>query len=135
MIYPLLHEHIERIFQGKDVFCKYVGKGNPGLKVGDKLLFYESRGQSRVVGEATIGTIEFLTPEEVIAKYGDRLFITKEELDNYRKLRCRPLDKRLMVLSLYNTRRYKEPFRTSKPVTMAGQTLSKEEYKMMLSAG
>jgi len=69
--------------------------------VEDKLLFYESGGQFRVVGEATIRTIEFLTPEEVIAKYGDRLFITKDELDNYRKLRCRPPDRKLMVLNWF----------------------------------
>lgn len=60
VIYPLLHENIERILRGKDVFCKYIGKGNPGFKVEDKLLFYESGGQFRVVGEATIRTIEFL---------------------------------------------------------------------------
>lgn len=133
VIYPLLREHIERIFQGKDVFCKYVGRGIPSIEVEDKLLFYASGSRGEVLGEATIKAIEFFTPEEIISKYEDRLFVTKNELDDYRRRRNRPLDKKLMVLSLSNITRYEKPFRTLKSLTMAGQTLSKTEYKKLLS--
>jgi len=133
VIYPLLPQHIERIFQGKDVFCKYVGKGTPSIKEGSKLLYYASGSQFEILGEATIKTIEFITPKEIITKYEKRLFITREELDNYRRLRSRPLEKKLMVLSLSNIKKYDKPRKTSKAVTMVGQTLSKTEYKEMLS--
>jgi len=133
VIYPLLPEHIERIFRGKDVFCKYVGKGAPSIKEGSKLIFYASGSRFEALGEATIKTIEFLTPEEIITKYENRLFITKEELDNYRNQRNRPPEKKLMVLSLSNIKKYDRPRKTSKTVTMAGQTLSKTEYKKLLS--
>jgi hypothetical protein len=131
VIYPLLHEHIERIFQGKDIFCKYVGKGIPRIGFGSKLLFYVSGSRSEIVGEATIEAVEFLTPDEIIARYENRLFITKEELDNYRKLRDRPPDRKLIVLSLSKIRKYDRPRRMPKVVTMAGRTLSKDEYRQI----
>ena len=133
LIYPILPEHIERIFQGKDVFCKYIGKGTPRLKVGSKLLFYASRNQYEVLGDAIIIAIESLMPDKIIFKYEDRLFITKEELDNYRIQRDRPADRKLMVLILSNIKKYDRPHRMLKRVSMAGQTLSKEEYKKLLS--
>lgn len=132
-IYPLLPEHIERMFRGKDVFCKYTGRGNPRIKEGSKLLFYASGSRFEICGEATIRTIEFLTPEETVGKYEKRLFITREELDNYRNQRDRPPEKKLMVLGLFGVKRYDKPRRTLKAVTMAGQTLSKSEYKELLS--
>ncbi len=133
VIYPLLPKHIERIFKGKDVFCKYIGRGTPSINQGSKLLFYASGSRFEILGEATISNIEFLTPEETIKKYEERLFISKEELDNYRNQRDRPSEKKLMVLTLSNIKKYDSPLRTAKTVTMAGQTLSKTEYKKLFS--
>lgn len=54
------------------------------------------------------------------------------KLENYRKQRDRSLDKELLVLELSNVRRYDKPHRILKAVTMAGQTLTKTEYKKLL---
>lgn len=72
------------------------------------------------MGEATITKVEFHIPEETVAKYGNRLFITKEELDNYRKRGGRPAEKKPMVLSLSNIKKYDNPIRVAKAVIMAG---------------
>ena len=132
-IYPLLPKHIERIFEGRDVFCKYVGKGRPRIGEGSKILFYASGGRFEVLGEAIVQVIEFLTPKEAAAKYEERLFITNEELENYRKQRGRPPGKKLLVLRLTNVIRYDKPHKLSKAVTMAGQTLTDIEYRKLLS--
>ena len=133
MIYPLLPEHIERIFEGRDVFCKYVGKGRPRIGEGSKLLFYALGGRFEVLGEAIVQVIEFLTPKEAATKYEGRLFIANEELEDYRKKEGRPPGKKLLVLRLTNVKKYDKPHKLSKTVTMAGQTLTETEYRKLLS--
>jgi len=85
IIFPFLPRHAERLLDGgKDVFAKYLARANlAGLKVGNRILFYVSGGSRQIVGEARIGQIEFLTPDQLLEKYEDRLFITREELRQY----------------------------------------------------
>jgi hypothetical protein len=126
-IYPFLLDHIERIFVGKDVVCKYVGRGQPSIDKGSKLLFYGSGGRFEIIGEGTIDSAEFLTPAETISKYGMRLFISQKELDEYKGVR--PPERKLFVLVLRKIRKYSKPIKLGKPVTMSGQTITKETYE------
>lgn len=71
-VYPIPHRFIERILAGKDVFVKYLPHLSTRLKVGDKLMFYASGKIQAVVGEATIDGVEFLKPEDALAKYQNR---------------------------------------------------------------
>lgn len=41
-------KHVKRIFNGRSMFCKYVGKGVPSIGVGSKLLFYTSHAPSDI---------------------------------------------------------------------------------------
>lgn len=132
-IFPILPKHLERIFAGKNVFCKFVGKGRPRLSPEMKILFYSSRGTYEVVGEATIDSLEYLSPQEVMQKYGSRLFISAEELDGYTRKRSRPPNKELMVAVLKQIRRYKKPYKLKKPVTMAGLSLTDKVYREIVS--
>jgi hypothetical protein len=131
IIFPILPEHIQRIFDGKDVFCKYVGRGNPNISIGNHILFYAS-GKHEIPGEATISGIEYLSSKEVVEKYMSRLFIDKNELERYRISRDRSPEKRLLVLTLTNAFRYHEPLTPIKNVSMSGLTLSREEFKRQL---
>lgn len=131
VIYPVLPNQVERVFDGKDVFCKYTGQRNVGVGEGTKILFYASRSGRKVFGEGTVSKTEFLTPDETISQYGTRLFITSKELDDYRGARSK--DKKLLVITLDKIRRYKEPIILEKYVTMAGQRLAKEQYASLMS--
>jgi len=133
MIYPLLPEHIERIFQGKKIFCKYTGKGTPKLHIGNKLLFYASGGIYEIRGEGTITDVEFLTIEEILEKYKEHLFITPSELVSYSKKWERPENRKLLVLTLKSVKRYPKPVKVSKSVTMTGLGLNKRFYQKILS--
>lgn len=132
VIYPLLSEHIDRLLRGRDIFCKYVGNKRPNLIEGSKVIFYASRGEFELSGEAVIRRIEFLSPSEIELKYRDRLFITSDELQAYRGQR--PPEWKLVVLTLGRTRKYSKPIRMDKYVTMAGQTLTKEGYDRLIRA-
>lgn len=133
IIYPIMKEHFERLESGKDVFCKFVGSGNPKVKIGDKILFYRSGGSKEIVGEATITEMEYLAPDAAASKYGDRLFITKDELKRYVDQRDRPEGKKLLVFVLKDVRKYRKPFKMEKPITMAGLTVTKKVYKGITS--
>ncbi len=130
VIYPFLPEHIERILNGKDVICKYSGRGKPNLSEGSKVLFYASGGSLEMRGEAIIRKIEFLTPRQMLSTYERRLFLTPAEVERYRGLRSP--DQSLLVLTLFRIRRFKRPIKKAKYVTMAGETLTQEQYERML---
>lgn len=131
MIYPLLKEHIERIFAGKDVFCKYTGR-NFRIGAGTKILFYASQGSQQVLGEAKVKSVEYLTPDETAKKYESRLFITKDELEKYRGLR--PKEAKILVLQLEGIRKYIQPKVSEKIVTMSGQQLSEIDYRNFMKS-
>ena len=125
--YPFLRNHIENIFNGKNVVCKYAGRGKPNLVEGSKVLFYASGGGFEVLGEGAIRRIEFLTPLEILTNYRSRLFISSADLEGYRG--NRPVDKKLLVLTLTSVRRFSIPIKMTKYVTMAGQMFDKSQYE------
>jgi hypothetical protein len=65
-----------------------------------------------------------------VKEFGDGLFITPAELDKYRM--DRPKSKKLLVLHLSQIRRYETPLKSPKVVTMAGCTLSKDQYRKLM---
>ena len=80
-IFPVPHDLLNRILdQGKDVFVKKPTLFKE-LKPGSKILFYASHEVKAILGEGTIEDLEFLSPKEAVGKYGNRLFLSKEELD------------------------------------------------------
>lgn len=80
-VLPIPHSGVERLLSGeKDVLTKY-GKFNH-LCGGCIIQFYDSHVQG-VVGEATISEVEFLTATEAEKKFGERIFLTKDEFKKY----------------------------------------------------
>jgi len=126
IIFPVLPEHLRRFFEGKKrVFVKFVGNVPLWLQSGSKLFFYESRSDKEVVGEARIVEIGAGTVEEVLAEYGEDLFPTRIELEEYAGDRKA---KRMLVLVLGDVKKYAIPLRLDKSVTMAGQYMTKSMY-------
>jgi hypothetical protein len=126
IIFPVSWEHAERIFSGKDIFCKYTGR--TGYLGADTIvLFYASKSGRKLLGEGVVKSVEFLTLKEMVRKYKDRLFATEKELEKYRG--ARSLETRLLVVQLKQVEKYKEPIVTPKIVTMAGQTLTENQYR------
>ncbi|MEM4091326.1 MAG: DUF365 domain-containing protein [Thermoplasmatales archaeon] len=130
IIYPILPEHADRLFKGKDVFCKYVGERLPSITVGAKFILYLSGGSKQLVGEAKINDIKLMTVDEILKEFADRLFISADELERYRD--NRPKEKKLLVLLLSGIKKFSAPLTSPKVVTMAGCTLTKNEYKKLI---
>ena len=103
------------------------------IEPGNKLVLYASQGSKKVVGEGVIKAIEFMTPSEVVAKYGSRVFLTKDELMVYAtQMPGRSPTKKLLVLILGKIKSYSPPLRWKHPITMTGQYLTEKEYQKLL---
>jgi len=135
VVYPVPISLIERLFTSKrNVFIKYLPHTtNTNLRPGDKVLFYASHASKQVVGEAIVRNIEFLTPDEALSKHGDRLLLSKEELANYTARQpTRTAAKKMLVLTIDKATKYTRPIRYPRPLTMAGECITKEKYKSLM---
>lgn len=130
IIFPILQEHVQRFFKDKKrVFVKFFGRSAPvGLHLGSKLFFYESGGRREIVGEARIREIGLGTPDDVLSKFGDKLFLSKDELDSYVGDRR---TKKILILSLDDVKKYTTPLTLQKPVTMMGQYMTRAMYRAL----
>lgn len=124
VIYPLPESLIRRIFEKKkNIFVKFTTheptkKTKMRLRDGIKLYIYQPRFEKTIVADAIICKYEYLNIKEVLKNYREKLIISKKELEEYS--RGREL-KKLLVLHLKDLRKYKQPVRMKKPITMAGQ--------------
>lgn len=85
MIYSKIPSQLDRLFDGKDVFCKYTGHRLVRIGEGTKSLMYASIGGRKIIGEGTAKEVEYLPPPETLLKHGRRLFISERELDKHRR--------------------------------------------------
>jgi hypothetical protein len=133
IIFPLLSSHIQRFFdEDKKVFVKFFAQENLPLRLrkGSKLFFYESRSNRQIVGEATIVEVGAATAEDAIARFGDDLFLAKEELERYVGVRKK---KRMLILVVDRPKRYRNALRLEKPITMTGQYMTKNMHESLAS--
>jgi len=129
IIFPILSDHLDRFFHDrKTVFVKYFGKERLPLRlrVGSRLFFYESGRSKQIVGDAKIIGIESATYEDVIARFGDYLFLTKNEFERYAQDRR---DKKMLILVLREMRKYSAPLRLKNGLTMAGQYMTRKMFE------
>jgi hypothetical protein len=124
VVFPVFREHIERFLsERKKVFVKFAGERMfPRLQVGSKLFFYESQGAKEIVGEARIVEITQGTVDEVLARFGRDLFLTRSELEAYAGSRR---GRRMLVLVLEDMTRYSLPLRLDRGITMTGRYVTK----------
>jgi len=126
--YPIPKQFIDRFFkEGKDVFIKPATVWKK-LKPGMKFVFYQSHEDTGFVGEAKIKRIILQEdPMKFFEIYGDRVFLTKEELKEYiksqekwgrKKERKR---KKWLVIELEDLRKYDKPIKPKRFVPVGGQ--------------
>ena len=135
IIFPIPKDFVDRLLvENRNVFVKYLARST-GLRIAPKhkVLFYASHGSKDIVGEGQIEEIEFLTPNEVLTKYGPKTFLNEDELTTYMlRQPKRDSSKRMLVLVLSKIKRYRSPVKYEKPISMAGQYLTREDYMQLL---
>jgi hypothetical protein len=135
VIYPLPSHLASRILQDKkSVFVKYPTHEviSPKLVSCKKLLLYISGSNKEIAGEAEIASISLMTLSEVVSAYGSSLFLTKDELREYSGGRD---SKKMMVFVLGGITKYPEAKCLGRGITMEGEYISKEEYKLLTEQG
>jgi len=128
--FPIPKQFMDRFFkEGKDVFIKPATVWKE-LKPGMKFVFYQSREDTGFVGEAKIKNIQLLDdPMKVFEIYGDRVFLTKEELKEYVKSqekwgrKSSKKKKPWIVIELESIRKYDKPIKPKRFVPVCGQYL------------
>jgi hypothetical protein len=129
--YPIPKSFIDRFFkEGKDVFVKPATVWKE-LKLGMKFVSYQSKEDTGFVGEAKIKNIKLIDdPMKVFEIYGDRVFLTKEELRGYIKSQERwrtfgSIDKvkkkPWLVIELEDIGKYDKPIKPKKFIPVSGQ--------------
>ena len=121
--HPIPTEYAERIYnEGKTVFVSksYLGK----VSEGDKFIIYESHGAKAYTGWADIKSIGKQKTSNISRKYGTRLMITKEELQEYAKGKLE-----MNVIEFENFEKFKNPVKPSRFVTVAGKYIYEDEFK------
>jgi len=134
VIHAVLPSHVERLLSGKsDAFGKYVGFGRISEPLAScrMLMIYESHRSKNIVGDARIHRLDFMTADQIVKGLGDRFFLTEIELDSYSNGRRRPL----LVFELHHFRRYITPIALKRPLTMAGQMVSRSEFDRLAEIG
>lgn len=136
-VFPVPANLVDRLFhEKKKVFVKYLTHTtSPKLERGSKVIFYASHGQKKIVGEGVVESVEFLTADEALEKYGEKLFLSKVELLAYRGIQpSRDPLKQMLVLVLAGLRKYRCGISYPRPITMAGEYLTLETYKSLMKA-
>lgn len=133
-MYPLPIELIDRLFDDRPkVFVKYVAHNTTKLLPKHKVVFYGSHGSRKLIGEGTIEKVEFLTPEAVLSRHKEDLFLNQEELLAYvRRFPSRTPSKEMLILVMKKLKRYPVPVDYNRPITMAGQYLTAAEYGSLI---
>jgi len=130
-IYPVPAKFVSNLFKNKTVvFVKYTAHETTKLRPGNRIVFYASQGPKELVGEGIISLIEFLPPKDVLAKYRDQLFLNEDEFQEYvNSSPLRDSSKKMLTLMLKSVKKYSNPLRYNRPLTMAGQYFSANEYR------
>jgi len=126
--FPIPKQFMDRFFkEGKNVFIKPATIFKE-LKPGMKFVFYQSHEDTGFVGEAKIKEIKLIDdPIKVFEMYGDRVFLTKEELKEYVRSQGRwsrkgsKKRKRWLVIELEDIRKYDKPIKPKRFVPVGGQ--------------
>ena len=132
-IFPVPESIANRILdEKKKVFAKFTKMNR--LQPGHKILFYTSHGINGIIGEATIKSVEFLKPADVLKKYHTELFLTSKEFEKY--IRERWSEKglpKMLVIRLKNHKKYKSPIKPKTMVTFSGRYLTQSGYNYIES--
>ena len=129
--FPIPKQFMDRFFkEGKNVFIKPATVFKE-LKAGMKFVFYQSHEDTGFVGEAKIKEIKLIdNPMEVFEMYGDRVFLTREELKEYvksqekwkyHKSRGEKRRKKWLVIELEDIKKYDKPIKPKRFVPVGGQ--------------
>jgi hypothetical protein len=120
--HPVPTEYAERIYEGKTVFVgkSYLGK----VSEGDKFIIYESHGAKAYTGWADIKSIGKQKTSNIVRKYGNKLIISKEELQEYAKGRTE-----MNVIEFENFQKFKNPVVPNRFVAVSGKYIYEDEFK------
>lgn len=132
IIYPLPQKLIDRLLKDKKtVFVKFPTHEtiSPRLKGCKKLIFYRSKGEWALVGEAKIDEVLLMSVGDTLNNFKEKLFLSEDELKSYVKSRT---NKKLLLFKLSNPTTYKRPVKLDHYVTMTGEFISQEDYRKLV---
>jgi len=123
--FPIPKPFAQRFFEGKDVFVKPATVFKE-LKPGMRFVIYQSQEDTGFVGEARIKAVSFADdPMEFLRRYGERLFLSEQELKDYVKSQERwgkkkAKKRKWMAIELEDIRKYEKLVKPERPVPVGG---------------
>lgn len=132
VVYPLPKNILVRLFKiKKPIFIKFlpreIGKKSKSkLTSMNKMYFYESSSERKIVGQGDIEKMESFSLNEIPKKYFERIILKKNELNDYCSKR---ISKKMVLFHLHNIKKYDVPHKLAKPLTMAGAYLFEDQIE------
>jgi len=136
--FPIPKSYISRFFDdGKTVFVKPATIFKE-LRAGMKFIFYQSHEDTGYVGEAIIKkTVILEDPFSFFKIYGDDIYLTKEELENYfeakktwtvtsKRRKSKPRKRRWIAIELDSITKYDTPIKPERFVPVSGQYIKSD---------
>lgn len=121
--HPIPQKFAKRIYEnGKTVFVgkKFLGR----VSEGNKFIIYESRGAGAYTGWADIKKMGIMKPDEIWNSYGEKLMISKEELEIYSYSK-----QKMSYIEFENFEKFKNPVKPKRFVSVGGKYVHDNEYK------
>jgi len=123
--HPIPTEYAKRIYNNEKTV--FVGKSYLGnVSQGDKFIIYESHGAKAYTGWADIKSIGKQKTSSIFRKYGEKLMITKSELNEYAKGKTE-----MNIIEFENFKKFNKPVKPSRFVTVAGKYIYEDEYQII----
>lgn len=136
VIYPLMYENFILLKSRKNpVYIKYpartLKKASP-LKKGNILLLYQSKANKSIIAFGIIKNVSLKLPDEIKSKYLDKIQMEKDQFNNYISGRE---SKELLFIELDKIIEFNKPVISSRPITMAGLLIDKNEVNKIMRNG
>ncbi len=117
---------IDRIFHHRDTYVHPSSDAANFLKAGSRVFFYDALSQG-LIGEAVVAKV-VLERWDRLSQYGQHLFLSPDELDQYAREKGLKRDEPLLVLELDEAIKYMNPMKCPLAVPSSGLRVTREVH-------
>tara|TARA_Y100000310_G_C20680871_1_gene815855 strand:- start:2264 stop:2677 length:414 start_codon:yes stop_codon:yes gene_type:complete len=129
VVFPLSPEQVNNLFKGHNIFIKFAQLKNKKNKLTEcnRFFIYQTKSNKEIIGEATISKVEFLNFKEISKKYSfNEICNIENEFMDYIEGREHA---KMLVMVLSNPKKYKNPIKLKKRLSLSYIYLKKELIK------
>ena len=123
---------IDRVFHHRDTYVHPSSDMANFLKAGSRVFFYDALSRD-LIGEAVVAKM-VLEKWDRLSQYGQHLFLSPDELEEYAREKGLRRDEPLLVLELEEAIKYMNPMKCPLSVPSSGLLVTREVHDEIANA-